>query len=145
MTLRPVLMLGIGLSLAMAAGCVKKGSGSGSRATRPFFEDQGSIKNDGKANQKPTPDDPKVPTKPDPTKPDPTKPGPTKPTPVVMDPEVAAILAACFKVPVGEVQTVVGWTDKAKSVEAANALCAKLSLVKYGDGVNPTAEAVAVE
>ncbi len=142
MTLRPVLMLGIGLSLAMAAGCVKKGSGEGKRATRPFFEDQGSIKNDGKANQKPTSDDPKVPKKPDPDSPVKPKPMPTEP---VMDPDVTAILAACMKIPAKEVQAVVGWTDKAKSVEAANALCAKLSLVKYGDGVNPTAEAVAVE
>ena len=125
------MLLGL-FAAAGAVGCAKKGSGNGSRATRPETASQGTIQDDGNKNQKPeTPNDP-------------NKPPAEKPPVVVMDPEAKAILADCFKVPVAEVADVVGWTDPVKSKDEANALCAKLASAKY-DGTGPVATADAVD
>ena len=108
----------LGLLLSGPLACFEKGSGSGSRATRPAFNSKGDIFLPGPGGK---PGGEKDPEGTDPTK-DP-----------VMDPEATANLAECFNIPEEEIEAVVGWTGDA-SVAATAALCADLETVKYGGG-----------
>ncbi len=110
------------LCLPLATGCVKKGKGKGSRDIRP--DSNSTIFDDGDKNQKPEEEDPK---------------------PEEMNPEAKAILAACFKLDVSEVEDIVGWTDPTTSVNAAKELCAKIEKTGYANGIAATAEPVEID
>lgn len=104
----------------LATGCVKKGKGKGTRAIRP--DSNGTIFDDGDKNQNPKP----------------------KQKEDQMTEEAKAILAACFKIDVTEVETIVGWT-KDTSADAAKALCAKIEKTGYKDGILATTEPVEID
>ncbi len=115
------------LCLPLAAGCVKKGSGKGSRAVRP--DANGSIFDDGDKNQKPKETDDKD----------------KDPEEEQMNPEARAILAACFNLDVSEVENIVGWTDPTAAVAAAKDLCAKLDKTGFKSCIAQTAEPVEID
>jgi hypothetical protein len=112
------LLILAALTAFTASGCFKQGKGKGTRAPRPL-------------------------SKPTITENDPV-PGPVDDV-TEMDPEARAILAACFKIDVAEVQPIVGWTDAAKAREGATALCATLAKTGYQDGISNTADPAEID
>ena len=84
-TMGAKILIFASLCLPLATGCVKKGSGKGSRDIRP--DSNGTIFDDGDKNQKPK---------------DPDK------TPEEMNPEAKAILAACSGLDDSEVENIAG-------------------------------------
>lgn len=118
--------LTLSLALLPLTGCFKKGEGKGNRKSKPTPGSTGDIFVPGPGSK-------------------PGVPKPGEPTPG-MDPQAKAILAACFNIPLEEVEDVPGWTDPEASAAAANALCAQLANVNYNNGtVSATAAPAEVQ